>query len=220
MPSQTVLIWLVVYVIVSPLLVIFLGSRKRESFLIKIAGPLFVPGLIVWAPLAMIAATTYFWLYRERHWTIIDRNGTEEEKAALAAFRSTLSSETFWHRLMVKLGKRQPTAERLQAEAAVSLMWERYEERMYPKDYSVAIKRSRKGVVTLQYEDEVGLVEVVIKEVPDTHQPGYLVSERSFQSDAARRKLILERFATWAGNRRIPHTILRDGAVDQQIAAG
>jgi hypothetical protein len=220
MTLNSIMIWASVYVVVAPLAIFFLASRKQESLLLKVIGPLFVPGILVWAPLAMIAATIYFWLYRERHWTVIDRNGTEEEKAALAAFRSTLSSETAWHRLMVKLGRRRPTAERLQAEEAVSQVWDRYEERMHPKDHSVAIKRSKKGVVTLQYKDEAGLVEVVIEEVPDTHQPGYLVSERSFQCDATRRGLILDRFATLAGNRKIPHTILKDEAVDQQTAAG
>jgi hypothetical protein len=31
---------------------------------------------------------------------------------------------------MVKLGKRQPTAERLQAEAVIHEVWDRYHERM------------------------------------------------------------------------------------------
>jgi hypothetical protein len=130
MTFDSMIIWAGVYVVIAPLAVIFFGSRKRESFLTKTAGMLFLPGFLVWTPLAMIAATIYFWLYRERHRTTIDLHGTDEEKAALAAYRSSLSSETFRHRLMVKLGKRQPTAERLQAEAVIHEVWDGYHERM------------------------------------------------------------------------------------------
>lgn len=48
MPSQTVLMWLVVYVVVSLPMVIFLGSRKKKTFLSEMTGMLFVPGVLVW----------------------------------------------------------------------------------------------------------------------------------------------------------------------------
>lgn len=70
-------------------------------------------------PLAMVAAIICHWLYPERHMTTMNMHGTEEEKAALEAFRTALASETLWLRLMVKLGRRQPTAERLRVEAAI-----------------------------------------------------------------------------------------------------
>jgi hypothetical protein len=209
MPSQTVLIWLGVYVVVSLPMVIFLGSRKKETFWSQLVALVFVPGLIVWLPLAMIAATIYFWLYRERHMTTMDCHGTEEEKAALEAYRSALASESVWHRLMVKLGRRQPTEIRLQADAAVAAVWDRYHERMGPKDHSFEIKRTN-NKLTLRYKDEAGSVEVLIKQSTANSDYQYLIWETTFCCDVARRKLILERFRTWAGNRQITYLVIED----------
>lgn len=59
----------------------------------------------------------------------------------------------------------------------------------------------------LQYEDEAGMVEVPIKQ-SSARDVQYLIWEQTFPCNAARRKLILDRFATWAGNRQITYTIL------------
>jgi hypothetical protein len=216
--TDSIVFWAVVYVVISLPAVIFLGTRKVDSFLNNIS-VMFVPGLLAWMPLALVAATIYFWLYPERHRTTIDVHGTEAEKAALEAFRSALASETVWHRLMVKLGRRQPTAERLRAEAAIHEVWDRYNERMEPKDHSFKIKRIG-NQLTLQYEDKSGLVKVLIKESRASGDDGYLIWEQTFCCEPARRTLILDRFATWASNRQIAFTVLRDEAVDQQNAGG
>lgn len=208
MPSQTVLIWLGVYVVVSLPMVIFLGSRKKETILSKMAGMLFVPGVLVWAPMGMIAATIYFWLYRERHMTTIDRHGTEEEKAALKAYRSALASETIWHRLLVKLRRRQPTAERIQAEKDMDSVWDRYQARMEPEGFTFGIRRAHMYNHVLRYVDQEGVTEVIIEESPDFKTEGFLVWELEFSQDPTRRKLILDRFVQWAENRKIRHTVL------------
>lgn len=127
--SSTVIFCLSLYIAVSPLAGFWLVTRKQESPLLKFVWPWFLPGCLPWTPLAMIAATTYFWLYPERHLTTMDRHGTEEEKAALQAYRSALASETVWHRLLVKLGRRPPTAARIQAEKDMDAMWDRYQAR-------------------------------------------------------------------------------------------
>lgn len=208
MTFDSMIIWAGVYVVMAPLAIFLLASRQPESLLLKVIGPLFVPAIIVWIPVAMIAATICFWLYPERHRTTIDAHGTEGEKAALEAFRSALASETFWHRLMVKLGRRQPSTTRLQAEAAIAEVSDRYLERMEPKDHSFKIKRKGSGL-TLQYKDEAGLVEVVIKQ-SCARDVQYLIWEQTFRCDAARRKLVLDRFATWAGNRQIDYTVIEE----------
>ncbi|MBL9183802.1 MAG: hypothetical protein JNN17_16805 [Verrucomicrobiaceae bacterium] len=215
MPSQTALIWLGVYAVVSPVVFIFLASKKKESLF----GLVFVPGILAWLPLAMIAATFYYWLYPECHMATMDCHGTDEEKAALQAFRSALASETLWHRLMVKLGRRQPTVERMQEEAAIAAVWDRYHERMEPKDHSFKIKRTNKGP-TLQYKDEAGLVEVLIKQSNASGDYQYLIWEETFCCDVARRKLILDRFRTWAANRQISYLVIENDAPDQQTAEG
>ena len=73
----------------------------------------------------------YFWLYRERHRTVIDFDGTESEKVALAEYRVALSRESLWARLLFCTGIRGPSDNRAAADQAMTEVWDRYNARVH-----------------------------------------------------------------------------------------
>ena len=120
----------VFYLVLSVFGVWYMQGRFRGSILEKlvtivstlgcffvlffIAGPLSIP---------------YFWLYRERHATTIDFDGTDDEKAELASYRAALRRETLWSRFMYCTGLRSASANRVAAQQAITQTWQRFHER-------------------------------------------------------------------------------------------
>ncbi len=121
------------YVIASPLMAWWVQKHHKGSMLHKVVLLIASPGcsvmLIVATPLIIPYFCLYFWLYRERHKTVMDVDGTETEKRALADYRSALRQETLWNRLLFRSGIRGASENRCAAENAVNRVWENYYER-------------------------------------------------------------------------------------------
>ena len=89
---------------------LFLG-RHQGLFRKPIEGGIY-SGFLSWAmmPLSISALllmavifTPYFWLYPERHASILDFEGTDAEKRAWSEYKAVLSRKPFWRRLAERL---------------------------------------------------------------------------------------------------------------------
>jgi hypothetical protein len=64
----------------------------------------FLPAFVVWFILMAVFSIPYWWLYPEKHRTVIDFEGSEEEKQKLREYRNFLSKKGVFRRLAEKLG--------------------------------------------------------------------------------------------------------------------
>jgi len=118
------------YIVLSPLAMWYMQSRFKDSIPEKWITILCTPGCIfVFFCIAVPLSIPYFRLYPERHATIIDFEGTEDEKAELAAYRAALKRETLWSRIMCSIGRRAASKNRVVAEQKLDQTWQRFHER-------------------------------------------------------------------------------------------
>jgi hypothetical protein len=69
----------------------------------------FLPALVVWVLIHCCLSIPYFWLYPENHMTMIDCEGTEEEKRRLQDYRLACGKKGLLRRLIEKIGWAQRT---------------------------------------------------------------------------------------------------------------
>ncbi len=63
----------------------------------------FLPASLIGLLLMACVLTPFWWLYPERHVSLIDLEGTNAEKEAWAEYRAILSRKPLWRRLAEKL---------------------------------------------------------------------------------------------------------------------
>jgi uncharacterized membrane protein YqaE (UPF0057 family) len=118
------------YIVLSPLAVWYMQGRFRGLILEKLITILSTPGcLFVLFFIAGPLSIPYFWLYRERHRTTIDFDGTDSEKADMEAYRLALRGESFWDRVRYATGFTDASENRRAAEEAIMRTWELYKTR-------------------------------------------------------------------------------------------
>ena len=121
---------LVLYIIASPIALWQFQARWRGSIVEKVVTVLSPPGcLFVLFFIAGPLSIPFFWLYREKHMTVIDVDGTELEKEALFQYRSALRRERFSDRLLFCCGLRSASDLRRAATEAMAPHWDSWNAR-------------------------------------------------------------------------------------------
>jgi hypothetical protein len=91
------------YVAVSFVLNIWVTRRHENAWWAMIVYFVTAPACLVIFVAAGIWSLPFFWLYPERHAHLIDIKGTDEQKAALNAYRKECAKYGLWRRLLEKL---------------------------------------------------------------------------------------------------------------------
>ena len=78
-------------------------EEKPRPEALKLLDLFFLPANLIILLLMGCVLTPFWWLYPERHASIIDFEGTDEEKRDWSEYKAILSRKSFWRRLAEKL---------------------------------------------------------------------------------------------------------------------
>jgi hypothetical protein len=97
------------YIAASFALNLWVTRRHENAWWSMLVYVVTAPGCLVIFAAAGIWSLPYFWLYPERHANLIDITGTDEQKAALDAYRKECAEYGLRRRLLEKFGLRPYT---------------------------------------------------------------------------------------------------------------
>jgi hypothetical protein len=100
-----------VYVLIGGLIFYYLSNGLNKSGedtpLKKLIGLPFLPAFLFWIIVMGCFACVYWWVYPEMHRTVIDFEGTDEEKRKLEEYRRNCRKIGLCRRLAAKVGLAQ-----------------------------------------------------------------------------------------------------------------